>query len=409
MGSLSTLGQAIANILLGTLIIDRYGRRPIMLLGLLSFCLLVGFFGLTYQLSHIPFYGSPVQIGLLFFMITSAMANSFSPASIAMAVDIIGVENTAELGTAMTLLNVFKTLGVLGGFIGGYFILAQDLEDYTTVWLFFFILSCVFLLVAAVFLRETVSEHTKNSTSDKVCAAIYADMRDAFRIVWNDPFIRLNAFITNPMGYMAAYGAVTMSGGWALSICGYSQATASLMGVVQPSFIVIGSLSCAFMIPVIGPYYTNFIGLALSGLGAVIVGLGAFFKDWAPLLYWIGYGGVLGLGMGVSTPCLGTILSPRVAFQNQGKLFALTGVFATGGAMFGTFVWSNFLFQNDGRDTDLQLATAWFVSGALYAVTFFGGILLYVVYIVPEQRLAAAAPHTQEGLLNAEAATSSAS
>jgi len=260
-----------------------------------------------------------------------------------------------------------------------------------------------------VFLRETVQEQTKNNTSDKVCTSIIADLRDGFRLIWNDPFLRYNCFVTNPMGYAAAYGAICISGGWALSICGFSQATASLMGIVQPTFIVVGSLSCSVMIREIGPYYTNFIGLGLSTLGVTLVGFGAFDRTQAPLLYWIGNGGLAGLGMGISTPCLSVFLSPRVATHDQGKLFALLSVFGTAGAMVGTLIWSNLLFQNDGRDPDAQLARAWFVAGALNMVTNLGGILLYCVYIVPEQRLLARAPHTQASLLNCEAVNSAGS
>merc|ERR1719446_1153699 len=112
-----------------------------------------------------------------------------------------------------------------------------------------------------------------------------------------------------------------MHSGWAISICGYTQAISSVMGIVQPIALICGSLFGAVIVPAIGPHIAGCAGLSLVIAGYFVTGAGAFFRGTAPTLFWCGTGILAGFGQGIVVPCFMGVWSSRIADADQGKLF----------------------------------------------------------------------------------------
>lgn len=370
-----------------------------LVLGPLCMCLLTGTYAISCGLAINAQLATLYSIALL-----ANFLNAFEAASNAMASD--GSESDeVRRSIAMTMVNICKTGGVLGGFIGGYFVLNADLEDYTIVWVVISGIFLSFTILAMVVIRESftvkadidpseVRDSSQNiSVASNQCFKVFGDSFEAMRLVWEEPFLRFFILVGTVVSYVSIYGAIAICGAWGISICKYNQAIASLMGVVQPAFIIIGSLSSAALVRTLGPYFAWVIGLLLTASGLVVTGAGAFLPEQAPMLWWAGFGGMMGFGMGVTGPCGNGFMSPRVADDDQGKLFSMVYLFAAFGNVIGTYFFSNYLLKNDSQsDTSWQLACAWFIAAAMQIFVLAVFVVIYIRYIVSKRHAQSRAP-----------------
>jgi hypothetical protein len=155
------------------------------------------------------------------------------------------------------------------------------------------------------------------------------------------------------------------------------------MGIVQPGMIILGSFLSSFVIRALGPIYAASIGLSFTASGLAIAGLGAYAHNLAPFLWWGGHGVVAGLGQGLTMPCLCGIWSRRVGPSDQGKLFAISSLTMGIGSSLGTFVFSNFLFNNGASDSPTKLARGWMIGSMLHIVVLVLNVLAYRSHVLP--------------------------
>jgi len=348
-------------------------------------------------------------------VIASGLINSFPVASLAMASD-LAQGSTEQQGMGYSALNVIRHAGILIAFAAGFFILKRDLSDYTVVWGVFLALSLFVLSLTVSSLRETLSRKEANA-EQALCAdegggpnraaweartveagtarplqpGPFAEMASALRLVWNDHFLRwimLSIFF----GDMAALGAVSITGSYALSVVRLDQAVASLAGVVQPAAIMFASAASAELIRRYGPFYTLWLGKALVIVGLFLTGMAAPANGVANVLFWLGWGFITGCGFGIVCVSGLAIISSRADNSAHGKLFAAQGFVSSIGITIGQFVWSNILFDATAT-SGWHGGLAYFVSAIIEVCLISYTIMLYRIYIIPERCSQDAAEH----------------
>jgi MFS family permease len=387
ISALATVGQLLSTLFVGTTLIDTVGRKPVMVMAMLGWCCLCGMFAIASHLKR-----SDVADILPICVLLVSVCNSFSPASTAMASDLSATDEV-ERSIAMTLVHAVRNAGTLSGFVGGFFILKSDLEDYNGIWMGLCVFVTAFALLAMVTLRETIPVRRFSAAclanrclSRSPSRFWISDIGAAFRVVWRDPYLRYTLIPSHVLGGAGAMGTMSMAGGWGMSICGYSQEMSSVMGIVQPGMILVGSLSSAAFVTAMGPYLTGIFGSFLVAMGLFATSLGAFFRSQAPLFWWLGFGILSGFGQGIIVPCINGIASSRVGTASeQGKLFAVSTLSSGAGTGIGLYTFSNLLFTNGSDDSSLELASGWLVGAALMVVTLIINLLAYVAFILPER------------------------
>mmetsp|Transcript_125452 Transcript_125452/g.366430 ORF Transcript_125452/g.366430 Transcript_125452/m.366430 type:complete len:513 (-) Transcript_125452:42-1580(-) len=395
VNSLNCVGQVFANSLFGVMLIDTWGRKPMMVLSLCGYflcCLLFVLVCLWGNVSN-PFTNSLLYLGILI----AALLNTFVGASTAMAAD--GMDAQSEQrSSALAVLNIAKTAGIFVGFGGGYFVLLADLEDYFLVWTAVSLLILIFIVISLCVLRETRPEAGASALGEARLPLRAAEgagrcrsegvreLGAALRLLRHDRFLCWVALLS-VLGNGVVYGAISLSGAWAILVCGYSQAVASLAGIVQPAFIIVGSAMFMPMARAIGKHYSNFVGQVLLLVGLLMTGLGGFSPSLAArVLFWLGWGVAVGLGLGIITPAVAAIMSPRVADADQGKLFAGVTFFAFIGIASSTYFFTNVLLSGgDEAGAAARLTQGFFISGAGQAMLLLCWIVLYMAYIMPSR------------------------
>lgn len=389
LSTLATIGQMLSSIFVGTTLIDTLGRKPVMVLALVGWFILCVMFTIVSHLQRMDM--APV---LMASMLLVSICNSFSPAAVSMASDVSKADEV-DRSVAMTMVMSVKNAGALVGFIVGFFILRSDPTDYSPVWTTLCIVVAGFCAIAQFTLRETLpvkrfsASCCINRCTGRRSRLGLGDVAIAMRMIWRDPYLRYTLLPSHFLNGAAAMGCMSMAGGWGISICKYPQEISSVMGIVQPSMILVGSLASSAMVVRWGPWAAGAVGGCAITWGFIITGLGAFFPSSAGVLWWIGFGGVAGFGQGICTPCINGISSTRLPSADQGKLFSISYLAAGLGGAIGLYIFSNYLFANGSENTQLEIASGWFVGAALMGVTLCINLLAYSAYILPEQNGAA--------------------
>lgn len=382
MSSFNTVCQLFAQVFVGSMLVDTWGRKPVMLMGLggSTVCTIL-FFLSCYLDDHV--YLRAMFTGVALFSLT----NAFPAAVLAMASDLSST--FVQRGISYTAIFVVQHLGILSAFVGGYFILALDLTDYKYVWWIFMCFCVTVVGLAALVLRETLSREwclpVKKAPEAK---APLQEAGAAYRLVARDDFLPCSLALTF-LGNLAMTGAINITGGYAISVVGLTQAVASLAGVFQPAAMVCGSSVSTWLYTHYGPFPTYFVGLSFVVLGYVITGLAASFHSAAESLFWAGWVAV-GLGWGMAMPSHSAFNSQRVPDKNDhGKLFAAVNFVAAVGATIGSIIWTNYVFRRDLVETWMGGA-GYFLSAIVTLGVAIGYAVLWLTVIRPEEGRASA-------------------
>lgn len=383
-----TFAMLIGDLVVGTTLVDTLGRKPMIVWALIKLCLIGGAFTLVSQFASTTF--TNVIIIPLFVV---SLFSGAGPASAAMLSDLSPCDEV-QRSRAMTLSQVSCSAGTLCAFIFGFYVLRLELEDYSIMWIMYSLIALLCAAITAGMLHETlpVRPIALSHCIKLFCDGYYGrrafhNASRAFGIVWQDPYVRNTLLIGSLLANVAICGCMSMHSGWAISICGYTQAVSSVMGIVQPMALICGSLVGALIVPATGPHGAGCAGLSLVIVGYFVTGAGAFFRGTAPTLFWCGTGILAGFGQGIVVPCFMGVWSSRIANADQGKLFAVNCVVTGIGSGTGSFVFSNFFFANGPTDTGLRLALGWWFASALLLFVVALAVQSYFMYIVPEQRL----------------------
>lgn len=238
----------------------------------------------------------------------------------------------------------------------------MDLEHYFAVWVGALVFSTVNFLLTFC-LRETLQREDGALTQDFGATAEDPTSRvdhqtqrsvvgidgstSVISFVWKDKFV-LSLLCIIALVFIAIFGGVSITFGFSMTVLGYGQATASLVGIVNPAMEVVGFFVASRVMGRWGPSLVICIGLAMLCIGFVLGFLVVVFADLAEILFW--FGGVLrGFSAGFAIPAMPVLLSVRVRSTMQGTLLSFSVVMQAIGSVVGSVVWSSVLWNNTSQ------------------------------------------------------------
>jgi MFS family permease len=269
----------------------------------------------------------------------SSTFNCFQPVASSIAAD--SCESSMESrGQVMAALRVSQNLGTLIGFSVGFWVLLQDLTDYSTIWMIFtLICTSMFILTMAV-LDESLVPLPNGEKRQSMCA----NFTGGLRLISNDRFIMCFMFV-NLLIYVAITGSIQIMGGFLLADLKLNQAVASLAGIVQQVPILLGVFLTTKCMRSVGAFRTQYFGMILCLVGHAIMGIAPFFGLLPrSIVWWFGFC-VVGISLGLITTTSPTIISVRVNDHDQAKLQAVLVVCNNIGTAVGAGIWANYFFK----------------------------------------------------------------
>lgn len=371
IGIVAHIGMFVAILLLGPLV-DTWGRKPVIVLALCGSCaksLLqsVASYMSVHNIAHFQTH----QNILLAAIAIGSLTNNALPAARAMVADLAapGADGRAA---AFATLGFIVEISIVVGFAGGFFILKASLSDYTWVWVGSAIADVFIVVLAIGLLKETLVDQTQaeepelsSASSDdvqcaprplerlkKTCSIFHDLMRDC--VLAQMILLLCMLSLTLPAEHLSRQVLI--------AYLGYSQATASLLGVVLPAFLAAGNGLAGKFVRVLGAFRTLALSLVLNTIGLILTGLCLPFKEYQHVLFWSGQV-LYCLGAGMRGPVTQAILSVRVDLEKQGMLFSLMHFVQIIGTMLGLAIFVKNLFNTDW--TGWKAGTAYFVAAAL--------------------------------------------
>lgn len=378
MSSVACLCGLIAQVVVGSALVDTWGRRPVMLLGLVSNLVLTALIFIS------SLGGNAAFVPLVFTgIVLCSLTNAFPAASLSMASDIS--QGTVERGLGYNAIFAVQHVGIAAAFAAGFFVLACNLTDYSRVWAVVLVFSVLACGMSWLLLPETLKTGEKAALLKKAQPqTLWGSTAAAFNIVWQDTFLR-RSFVLDFFRTMALIGALHITGSYAISVIGLTQAVASLAGVVGPASRIVGSVWASWFLKKFGPWPTFFIGEALVPLGQIAVGAAAHLPASAAYLYWTGWL-LQGFGAGMATSSHLAIVSVRVPDENEhGKLFSAFSFMGTIASMVGMLVWTNVLFTRKSMEEG-RAGSPYFISAAMQFLAELGYVALWATLIRHERR-----------------------
>lgn len=361
----------IAVLLLGPLI-DTWGRKPVIILALCgcaakSTLQLVASYMSTHKIAQFRTHRNIILVAIAI----GSLTNNILPAARAMTADLASPGANGRAAAFATLGFVIEATIVIG-FSGGFFILEASLTDYTWIWLGGAIAGVCIAALAYILLKETSvdqrlpegPESSSESSDDAECSAPPLERLRATCSIFQD-FMRdcvLGQMILLTFLISVTGPAEMLSRQLLIAYLGYSQAEASLMGVVLPAIMAVGNGLAGRCVRTFGMFGTFGLSLFLNVFGLLFTGLCLPFADYQHLLFWSGQT-LFCLGSGLRGPVTQVILSVRVGLDKQGMLFSLMHLVQILGAMLGLPIFVKRLFNTDW--TGWQAGTAYFVAAAL--------------------------------------------
>lgn len=377
--SMMHIGRLFAIIVLGHLV-DTWGRKQVLLLGLSAFCMKSGMQWLASKLTSQGALQSNVIITAI--LIANMLDNKL-PAANAMTADLAGADEASRT-VAFTILWFVIYASVAVGFGIGFLILRMNLPSYDNVWLISTTANALFIPVFAIILKNPVitgqavnersaSDSGSNSQTKcfgKFCIKVRATC-SVYSKHWRDPILRqlllLFGFLefTRPVDHLEKQ--------LLLGPLGYSQSTASLSSVVHPATAALGIALSGTLSVSLGLFCTLSVSTALHSLSMILVGLCVPVYAARQELFWSG--NLLGsMSQGMLKPIMHSVLSVRVAQDEQGRLFALLMVMEQIGSLVGVQVFAKRLYNAEW--TGWQAGTAFFLAALL---GFFGVLWIFLI------------------------------
>eukprot|EP00747_Dinoflagellata_sp_TGD_P021004 gnl/TRDRNA2_/TRDRNA2_128200_c0_seq1.p1 gnl/TRDRNA2_/TRDRNA2_128200_c0~~gnl/TRDRNA2_/TRDRNA2_128200_c0_seq1.p1 ORF type:complete len:530 (-),score=58.14 gnl/TRDRNA2_/TRDRNA2_128200_c0_seq1:58-1596(-) len=373
-----------ANIFIGVILIDSWGRKSLIMLALLGMCANFAVWLFASQKKD----GSSRIEWVLVGQCIGNLLNAFQAAALAMASDLTPHDPTMR-GLAYTALNICQYASIVVGFAGGYFVLSMNLGSYSRVWFVVAILGLSAVFLSYLFLHETARK-LADPASVGLCekreqmpgpvTQAATETLTAFQLLWREQFLRLYLLLTGVTS-IAIHGTISIVTAYAMSYVNLTQSTASLTGVVQPAAITCGSLIFGLLIRHCSPYYAHWFGDFVLAAGMIIIALGGALPAVSGALYW-GGSAVMGTGLGIGMVAANTVMCMRVDRNGHGKLFSCTACCNIVGSAVGNILWTHLLFDSDAVGWGASRPFLW--SAAVVAVCALCKIVLYIIYVYPE-------------------------
>jgi MFS family permease len=334
-GAVLQVANILPSVFVANALLDKIGRKKVMLLSIAASVCALSFFALSCRFGN--------QLIVLGGFI-GAVLNAFGPAQSAMSVDLAGKDESSR-AERMAAVSAFQNLGVTAGFFAGFFALQANITDYFYVWATFAIAAFFLTLLCWLVLEESFvpEEGLAPFSCCKHGLVTCHDLVVSISQIKRDKFT-FYACIPMFLSTFAVSGVIAVTGSWAIGICGFSQAVASLAGVLQPACISLSSMTISFSLRKCGAYNTCIFSSLVVAVGMVMCGLGGFAPELAGGLFWCGWATV-GFGLGQLGPSFQALLSLRVPAEFQGRLAAVQALLGVLASASGSFFGSNVLFK----------------------------------------------------------------
>ena len=329
---------------------DMYGRRPVIIFGAVATILQLG----LYWIGSLPRVIEADRFGLVVYTggIVNALGASTGSASNAMLADLV---QPADRAKGFPLLAMVSGVGPILGYAIAFTLLSMYIADYQWVWLTATSSGLLLLLFNVVLLPESLPASMRKPFAWRDLNPLLFYAR-AFRLLLPDRVI-LGLCTTAWLigigigGFLAVVYAQLLVGPLALT-----QEIAILPGVVGALTTVICSCCAIGLNHRIGMWRAFVLGMCMNVLGFTAYGA------WPMLFIEFGsgtaaenlaiarvgpfiFGPLLSAGGAIATPAYLTIISGRVANNNQAKAQSLISFFLSIGVAIGTVVYSTLLFD----------------------------------------------------------------
>lgn len=353
------VGSVVAVVFLGPLL-DWHGRKTFILLAIAgSMVRPVMQFVSSLLIGHTLTQDAINAAGATI----SAMLSVFPAAIAAMVADLS--ENQIQMRNhAMSVLSQALFLAGALGFVGGFGILHQNLENYSWYWLLSAGLNVVLFVATLCLVAET--KHLANSPSqgadseteseastnqEPSTSVTSADsqekaqtgrgaLRDLLRFLRDvrHDSVLLQILILNFI-LKAVWSMEHLARFMLITYLDYSQAAASLVGFVSTICGVAGSRLSTLLLPRLGVWTTLFLALCMGIVGSALEGVAVLIAEnemslLPSLVFWTGKV-ILGICLGIRTPLLDTLASVRVEKDQQGRLFSIMQLMELAGHTIG--------------------------------------------------------------------------
>ncbi|MBI5700345.1 MFS transporter [Candidatus Saganbacteria bacterium] len=287
---------------------DKYGRKPIILIGLAGFAVSFVLFGIADSL--LMLFASRILGGIL--------SSACLPTAMAYVADVTDTENR---GHGMGLMGAAMGLGVIvGPAIGSLF----SILHFSAPFFFSAVLAVINLLFAAIFLKESKKKRSRSEVEYnrfKHLLSLRGFLAFAFFLVFVVSFSTANfegtfsLFAKDKLNF----GAVEM--GWIFVS----------MGVV---IVIIQGMLIGRLIKRFGEENIVKIGLILSSIGYLLT---IFSYDFISLMIFVG---IASAGAGLCRPSLASLISKRTEIDEGATMGAMQSIDSLGriaGPIFGGF------------------------------------------------------------------------
>eukprot|EP00929_Paragymnodinium_shiwhaense_P089029 TRINITY_DN49293_c0_g1_i2.p1 TRINITY_DN49293_c0_g1~~TRINITY_DN49293_c0_g1_i2.p1 ORF type:complete len:385 (-),score=45.23 TRINITY_DN49293_c0_g1_i2:112-1266(-) len=305
------------------------------------------------------------------------MVNSFIPAARAMAADMSDRDAGAR-SAAFAAMGFALACAIATGFAGGFFILEQHLTSYEHIWLGSMVAGVCITGLAFALLKKTGPSAERESTykrlrekltgtspspKEKTSVGLGSRICDTCRVykeIMSDPVLRE---IILWAGFMSLGNPADHLGRQVLmGPLRYSQAAASMFGIVSPAAYALGTGISAVAVRKIGAYRTLGVATACHILGLLLLAFCLLTGGLAQVTFWMGTI-IVSASFGMDAPVVHTIASIHVDEDIQGRLFSLIQVVDVAAAALGIQLFMKKLYDAEWRG--MQAGTAFFVSAAV--------------------------------------------
>mmetsp|Transcript_83627 Transcript_83627/g.169694 ORF Transcript_83627/g.169694 Transcript_83627/m.169694 type:complete len:535 (-) Transcript_83627:54-1658(-) len=403
----------IGTTFVGITLIDRIGKKFCMVLSLSVGCL--------YTVMHLilTFWGfNPTSIRTLCIVqCVQALVNVYSISSKAMIAEEVKNDETSR-GIAYSISAATFDASTLLAFAIGYIVLHQNLDGYRS----FYTIATAFSLAmpmsalallprrraglqgvaekaglmpavdAAVDLEGEKEnggpDGNRSFTGWVVCRTMVNMFANPIRLILSDTWLTMMlafGFIDS----MVASSIMSILSSFGMRVVGFSQATVSLGGIIQPACTLLGSLVCShLMAKNVNIYVLYYFSCFQGAVGMFILSLCGAFPRQGAWLFWLGLC-IAGSAGGVSTPALSVACVTRMDPRYFGGLFAIQGFFAGFGGILGGYLSTNVITPHTSPHGWSSATVIW--GGAAISVTSAAiKVIVHVFKILPDEQRAAA-------------------
>ena len=313
---------------------DRYGRKPILMIGVLGYGIAMIFFGLS------------TRLWMLFLTrtLSGILSSATSPTTMAYISDTTSKE---ERGRGMGILGAAMGVGTilgpgLGGVLGG--------ESISVPFFFAGGMSFLALILIAIFLPESLSDEKRRTFEDEKKSP---PMKFVWEAVKSPIGILLLLAFLMTCGLMIFYG---IFGLYALEKFGSQPAEVGVL------FMVFGFVSALVQGLIIGPIIKRWGDAKVIQISLILNAVGFIFIVLAPEFTTLLLAtGVFTLGSSLLSPAVTSLTSKR-ADTNQGILMGISNSFMSLGRILGP-LWAGLAF-----DIHIEIP---FISGAFIMLAGF--------------------------------------